>query len=173
MANTHNLIASNTVSGSSTSQVAFNSISQAYTDLKIVIKAKVEGGGSNMAMRFNNSTGPYYQMVFATDGSGSGPAYSSSLTSIAYWYTATNNAAFNGPRFAINDIAINHYTGSNYKSCRIYSFQPGTEANYCGKSNTQVQWQGTDAITSILLFNYSGANFTAGSTFHLYGIKRN
>lgn len=173
MANTHVLIASNTVTGSSTSQIVFSSIPQTYSDLKVIVKSKVDGANGNLALRFNSSTGAYNQIVMDTGGSGSGPAYSSSLTSIAYWYTATTNSAYDGPRFAYNEIAINHYTGSNYKGCRIYSFLPGTVSGFDGKSNTQAQWVNTDAITSLNIFNYSSHNFIVGSTFQLYGIKRN
>lgn len=172
MANTHVLISSNTLT-SNTAQINFTSIPQTYTDLKIIIKAKVDGSGSNMALRFNGSTGTYNQIVLSTDGSGSGQAYSSSLTSIAYWYTSTNNSAYDGPRFTTNEVCINHYTGSNYKNCRIYSYQTGLAANYCGKANTQAQWMNADPITSLNIFNYGGSNFIVGSTFDLYGIKRN
>lgn len=172
MANTHVLIASNTLT-TSASQVVFGSIPQTYTDLKVMVRAKVDGSGSNMALRFNGSTGTYNQIVLSTDGSGSGQAYSGGLTSIAYWYTSTNNSAYDGPRFTYNDIAINHYTGSNYKNCRIYSYQTGLGSNYNGKANTQAQWMSADPITTLTFFNYGGSNFITGSTFDLYGIKRN
>jgi len=172
MANTHALIAGTTVTGSATASISFTSIPQTYTDLKIICKSRINGTGDNLAMRWNDSTGTYAQIVASTTTAGSSPSYTNGLTSIAYWYGGTNDTQYDGPRWVYNEVAIHHYTGSNYKNCRIYGFGPAN-GNFLALSNTQALWQVTDAITKITIFNYQSSNIAIGSSFQLYGIKRN
>jgi hypothetical protein len=170
MANTHKLITSTTVSGSSTYNIQFASIPQTYTDLKIIMKAKINGPSANGGLKFNSSTSNYKQMVVNGVGTTVSANYTTGLNSIAYWYFPNNDSSYSN-RFGYNEIYIGHYAGTNYKTCRIYSMSPSSSIGE--KATTTASWWDATAISQIDIYNYQNSPFNAGSTFQLYGIKRN
>jgi len=164
---TYEPIATTTVSGGSTSEVEFASISGSYTDL-IIVGNLGAATTSYMSARFNSDTGSNYSV---TNLSGNGStalsnrATSRSVADISFEVTA-------GSTINKNFIAqiMNYSNSTTYKTMLSRTNNAGT-----GTSATVVLWRSTSAITNIKLYSETGNganlyNFTSGSTFTLYGI---
>ena len=164
---TYESIATTTVSGGSTSQVEFASISGSYTDL-IIVGNLGAATASYPSARFNSDTGSNYSI---TNLSGSGTTTLSSRASSRSIADLSYEVA-DGSAINTNYIAqIMNYSDSNtYKTVLTRTNNAGT-----GTSATVVLWRSTNAITNIKLYSQGGNgadlyNFTSGSTFTLYGI---
>ncbi len=156
--NTYIPIATNTASGSQ-SVITFLSITQIYTDLVFVnVPGYTEDGYINL-MRFNSDSGNNYSHT-RLRGTGS-VANSSRQSNISYahggWAATT---------FPVNIIHINNYSNTTtYKTILTRSgYSSGNVAAFVSL------WRDTAAISNITFTHESGFNFTAGSTFTLYGI---
>ena len=168
MANTYELITSNTVGAGGVAQVDFTSIPQTYTDL--LIKTSVNNGANLdlILMRFNsNSSSIYTQLVLRGTGTNLNTYTDtgwSAATSFGLSYTGDSTNVFSN-----NEYYIPNYTGSNYKSI---SNDSAHEAN--SSTAYLIFYSGlfsdTTPITSINLIS-SGSNFGQYSTFYLYGIS--
>lgn len=158
MPSTYTPIATHTASGT-ISDYTFTSISGTYTDLVIVWNGKCTGGGTSIDMQFNSDTGSNYSN---TRLNGTGSSATSDRTSSQ---TATRSGLISTAD-SMGIIQIQNYSNSTtYK----------TQINRAGQSDGWVTagvglWRSTAAITSVKLFP-SGASFTSGTTFTLYGIK--
>ena len=75
--NTYESISSVTLTSNSTT-VTFGSIPQTYTDLVLVIVAKITSGGLDMFIRFNSDTGSNYSYT-QLYGNGTSAAMPSAL----------------------------------------------------------------------------------------------
>jgi len=172
MANTYQLIASNTVGSGGVSSITFSSIPGTYTDLLIKIssrsdrsdadndsiRATINGSTSNFDGRFlyaNGSTAASY-----TNTSASTPR----LMTMGNGNTATSNV------FGNSEVYLPNYAGSNFKS---WGSDNVSENN--ATANAMILdagiWSDTSAITTILLAPGNGTLFLEHSTFYLYGIK--
>ena len=144
-----------TLSSTATS-VTFDSISQAYRDLYIVISHLGSGGDAYTLLQFNNDTsyGSYYYTVLqgstAYNGTSSGFSGSYSSTSVKSGtqihvmdYSATDKHKMiltrNGRSDAYNEIGVK-------------------------------RWQYNTAVTSVKISTSSNA-YAAGSKFALYGVS--
>ena len=166
-------IQSITLTGSAAS-VTFTGIPQTYTDLVV-----------RMSIRDNSSY--YANILFAVLSGDSGTNYSQTRL------YAADNVAASGRRSStagmiIEDAAegstntantlssvemiIPNYTGSGYKPLAITSAVETNTAstNYMLTAQAGL-WRNSAAVSSIMLYP-SSANFVSGSTFHLYGIKK-
>lgn len=158
---TYEPIATTTANGSSSS-VTFSSISGTYTDLRIVVNS-TNNSGSNYGLfvRFNSDTGSNYSFTrLYGDGSS---ATSNNGSSTAYgtigWTTSGTLATFTA------DL-------NNYSNTTTYKTLLARGSSSVSRVGAFVSlWRSTSAITAIEIYNESGANFTSGSTFTLYGIK--
>jgi len=168
MAITYEPIATTTVSGGSTSEVEFASISGSYTDL-IIVGNLGSASNSYVSARFNSDTGSNYSV---TNLSGNGTTAisnrgsSRSVAEISY-------EVYQGSTIQANFIAqiMNYSNSTTYKT-----MLSRTNNAAIGTSATVVLWRSTSAITNIKLYSSTGNganlfNFTSGSTFTLYGIK--
>jgi len=150
---------------SSTSTVTFSNIDQSYTDLVLVVSAKVDSG-FDIWMRCNGDTGTNYSFTVLTgDGSTISSTRSSNVSEglLADWY-GTPTSSF-GHILIFN---LNNYSNTTtYKTSLARSSRAGS-----GTDLVLSTWRNTAAITSLTL-RASNANrtFDAGSTFDLYGIK--
>jgi hypothetical protein len=165
--NTYTPIATTTISGSSTSIVEFASISGSYTDLIIVGNL---GAASNSfpAARFNSDAGANYSVTdIVGDGTSATSSRASSRNVADISYNVIGNSGVNQ-----NFIAqiMNYSNSTTYKTMlsRVNAAASGTTATVC-------LWRSTAAITNIKLYSATANgsnqyNFTAGSTFTLYGI---
>jgi hypothetical protein len=155
---TYTLISSQTL-GSAAASVTFSSIPSTYTDLMLVIAANA-GGSTSAAMRFNADSGTNYSDTILE---GSGTVVSSYIETgtTSIWAGSFYNTTT--PTLAIHNI-MDYSNATTYKTCvsRI-NYAAGYVAAEVGL------WRNTTAITSVTLA--TGANFSTGSTFKLYGIE--
>lgn len=169
MANTYQLIASNTLAASAAS-VTFSSIPNTYTDLVVRISTRRDTGSfASLFFRVNGSTGSNFSTTYV-QGNGA---------------TAASLNATGVNRFNIYDIVPGTTETSNtFNSIEIYV------PNYAVTQNKQMSAFGvgetnsttayviaqaglrsvTDAVTSIEILPAAGS-FVSGSSFFLYGIK--
>lgn len=158
---TYEPIATNTVSGSSTTSVVFSSISGSYTDLVIVLNAKVASGTASVRLRFNSDTGSNYSWT-TVSGNGSA-AYSTRTTSTTSG--RLDEFGYLNTEWSVDVVnVLNYSNASTYKTVLSRCNNPSI-----GTDLTVNLWRSTAAITSIELY-VGASNFVAGSTFTLYGI---
>jgi hypothetical protein len=157
-AQTYEPIATTTL-GSNTNTVTFNSISQSYTDLILIF------GGNNTAsadfrIQVGNSsvdTGTNYSRTFMFGYSGG--IVPSRDTSNNFWIASS----YTNPGNAIINI-INYSNTTTYKSALIRN-NIAPDIAYASSN----LWRSTSAI-NIITLSQPTHNFTAGSSFTLYGI---
>ena len=158
MPKTYEPIQTVTVSGSSTTSMAFNSIPSTYTDLVIVWVGSASGSMIKV-LNFNGSSSTYSVAAMYNNGSGTKVA-----ANYASPYLDVVNAAANRAMCVVHifDYA-NTTTHKNYISRQTCS----------DISNELVvgKWHSTSAITSLTVNTHSSNAFTDGTTATLYGIK--
>ena len=161
MAATYEAITTQTL-GSAQATITLSSIPQTYTDLIIVANGSSTSGGS-MFIRINGDNGANYSYTYFY-GSGSSVTGSRSLS---------QSDGVTGPRTSIGAqgggiVQINNYSNTTtYKTIMV--------SNQFGYDNiiwfATGRWGNSSAVTSIVLRDESGGNFTTGFTITLYGIK--
>ena len=172
MANTHIQIGSYTVGSSGSSAISFNTISQDYTDLRLVISS-----------RTNNAGGDYYGLTIngnASNLSNKFLTFYSGTTTGALSYGSpankiigvTTGATYGTGIFGGGDWYFASY--SNNTITKAISGESATEAN--GSDNGEMwiysgAWSQTNAITDLVITPYYGTLFVQNSVFTLYGIK--
>lgn len=140
--------------------VYFNSIPQTYTDLVLVMNGSL-ASQTNCAMRFNSDNTTNYSTTYIySDGSN---AYGGQVTNVSFLYGGDFKSTGN----STNIFHIFNYTNST-------TFK--TVVNRNTTSTTAMAWLSVwrktpEAITSINVMTASGANYSVGTTFTLYGIK--
>lgn len=170
--------------GSAAASVTFgsgNTLPQTYTDLVIVVQGTQQSSYSarNMGIRFNGDSGSNYSAIQILNvGSGSDP----NLNNIQGPFI---NSSTNTTSGADTTAIINVQNYSNSTMYKIAISKGGTGAVYTsGGSNVGTYvgaqvgtWRNTAPVTEITLYAVaphqagSGANWSAGSTFTLYGIS--
>jgi hypothetical protein len=175
MAATFALIASYTVSGSSTSQFSFMSIPNTYTDLCLMISDKVNVAGTydgDKTLQYNSQTATNsYTGTFAyiNSGTGSNSLPSQSTAPQAVWWSAANSS--NGSFYSINWTYISDYNNVNI------TYRPYYGIGAAGSPSNGIITFGSvapyvnEAVTSLTLKHNQGNNLVADSTYYLYGIK--
>ena len=159
---TYTPIATTTVSGGSTSEVEFASISGSYTDL-IIVGNLGAATNSYTSARFNSDTGSNYSNTeLYGNGSSAGSDRNSNKSIADFAFNVQNQSGVNG-----NFIAqiMNYSNSTTYKTV----LNRGSQAS----SDVIAQvglWRSTAAITSVTLLNSGAVNFSSNSTFTLYGI---
>jgi hypothetical protein len=167
MANTYELITSQTVGSGGASSVTFSSIPATYTDLLIKGSARDSGTGSvYMGIRLDlqgSNTGFSQKMLYG-DGSS---AASASDSGHAWQYGDSASATAN--TFGNWECYIPNYLAAQYKS---YNSDSVAENNGTPTitAMTAGLWSNTTAISTITLTT-AGSGFVQYSSFYLYGIK--
>ncbi len=160
MPTTYEPIATTTL-GSATGTVTFSSISGTYTDLVLIVAGSCSSNVT-VTMRYNSDTGSNYSVTYLNgDGSSASSGRQSSLSNLltGELYTYQSNQI----------IQIQNYSNSTtYKTMLSRANTPSTSGYVQAIVGL---WRSTSAITRIDLIAGSGANFSSGSTFTLYGIK--
>ena len=159
---TYTPIASQTLS-SAASSITFTNIPQNFTDLILVTNEKQTSTRAS-ALRFNSDTGSNYSQT-GLYGTGS-TAGSFRTTNSAYLYygyyafSTTSNFNFN------SIVQINNYSNTTTNKTVL------SRANNADNGVDAIVglWRNTAAVTSITLTMENLSNFSAGSTFSLYGI---
>lgn len=166
MANTYQLIASNTVS-TPVASVTFSSIPATYTDLvlQVSVRSTEADTGTSLRVYFNSDTGNIsvkeLRAISTTVAS-----YTVSYAQAGYIAGANSQAN----TFGSATIYIPNYTSSSNKS----SLGDIAQVSNTGAENYGVLsarlWSVTDAITSVTVDD-AAANWAQYSSFYLYGIK--
>ena len=139
--------------------VEFTSISQAYTDLVIVINGAASSGSTNtLKVNYNGDTtsGLYSHTRILGDGSSASSARQSNANYAGAGDTGSDRAVF--------IINIQNYANSTTNKTHI---SRSNSENYV--SSYVGLWRNTAAITSVAL-GINTLNWAVGTTFSLYGI---
>ena len=161
---TYSLIASTTISGTSTITFTFSSIPQTFTDLVLICDAKASNGAA-IGISPNSATGTFSGTYLYGNGTSAASNRRSNATSsflyIGYNFNLTSS---NGG----NCIAhfMDYANTTTYKTVLSRYNVPasGTEAGVS-------LWQNTAAITSLSIVCNDPYYWLAGTTFKLYGIQ--
>ena len=177
---TYKLIETQTLT-TAVGSVTFSSISQTFTDLKIVCSVRSSSTSANVGnydpqgIQFNSNTSNYSYRAIYGDGSSAISASGTTMTASTgatvgrIQETGINNNNSTASVYSSVEIYIPNYAGSTAKSFSVdYVQEQNQTANNVG---FQAQlWNDTAAITSIGLFIKDG-NYMTHSSFSLYGIK--
>lgn len=170
MTTTYDCIAATTL-GSNTNIVTFTGISQAYTDLILIANAQTTTDGYYEIRVGNGSidTGTNYSYTnLFGDGTGANTIRDANIARIF-----TTNSGIQMGATGVNYPLIVHFqnysnTSTNKTILFRHNSPSGTSIVVAGAG----LWRNTSAINQISIQNnFSAANYTAGSTFTIYGIK--
>ena len=170
MANTYQLIASNTL-GSNTASVTFSSIPGTYTDLVLQLSGRSAYGTTGIipyAVRLNNDTGANWSTTHIYTNF-NGTLGSERLTSNQI-RPVIEPDGFTANTFGSAEIYIPQYTASINKPISAVGFAENNSASASATLGATL-WRNTAAVTSIVIVDANGYNLLAGSSFYLYGIK--
>lgn len=146
-----------------------SSISQAYTDLELVINGGFVSNNDEVCIRFNGDTSSAYSTTFLfADGSSTYTTRQSNATGINAG--RIGSTALKG----YSKININNYSNSTtYKTALMKSGGNTGPNGGAGGYNYQNigMWRNQAPITSITLYEAGGYSWLSGTTFTLYGIK--
>lgn len=151
-------------------QISFTNIPQTYTDLMIVMSARGTGSSSgSIETRFNGDSASNYSYTYI-QGNGSAPAYGrGSNATIGVAGRCSGSSSTSGI-FASSICHILNYSSTTANKTIIE--RAADDENGSGVSEMWISlWRSNSAITSITLACPGQANFAAGSTAILYGIK--
>ena len=155
-----------TTLGTAAATIDFNSISSAYTDLRVVI-VEIGVTAADVLIRFNSSSTGY--SATRMRGNGTNVTVQNDL-SASYLRFDNVGSSTTVPTLKTADI-FSYSNSSNYKSVLLISnwdVAGGTSSN--GVYYTVGAWANNSAITSVNILRASG-NFNVGTTATLYGIK--
>lgn len=152
--------------GSSASSVSFSSIpTTGFRDLILISFVRSFSSDSNVRARFNGDGASNYTYVRML-GLGSNPANSDSTTETGLQVGRQTNGSDIG--FGSGVAQIMDYSATDKHKTVLVRADNG---NALAIANAG-RWSNTSAITSIVLTSFEGtANFAAGSSFALYGIR--
>lgn len=155
--NTFEAIATQTL-GSAAASVTFSSIPSTYTDLVLIIVGNA-GGSTASTMRFNSDSSSLYSETLVQGDGSSAASYRSS--------NITNN--WGGSFYNTSTPTVARHNIMNYANTNTFKTTISRVDYAAGFTAAAVQlYRSTSAITSITLA--TGANFSTGTTFSLYGI---
>lgn len=147
--------------GSAAASVTFGSIPGTYRDLRLVVTAQQNTTSDRQATIKPNNDAANASLVYM-DGSGSGTA-SGTASNISIYYIAPGPAA-NSIVQSTTDI-MDYSATDKHKT-----FLTRAGSSYNPVSAYVSRWASTAAITSLVIYPNIGGNFSAGSTFALYGV---
>lgn len=164
--NTYVALATNTVSGSSTSSVSFSSIASTYTDLVVVFSGKLATTAEGIFVRFNSNTGSNYSVtwVWGNGGSANTNRRSSQTFLPTTWFTGYDSTNENNFIFNVQ----NYSNTTTYKTSLFRQNNAGPNGAPATLAGVGL-WAQTSAINAIEFYTSAGV-YTAGATFSLYGI---
>lgn len=163
-------IATQTISGSTTSTITFSSIPSTYTDLVLVANIASGGAGDIYMAKLNSDTSPsstnYSQTILYADGStvGSYENLNYPVLFLGYMPLTSSNAF---------STTISHFMNySNTTSYKTVLSRTNDTTNAVGAAVGIFPnlWRNTAAISTITLVTQNSTGFKVGSTLSLYGI---
>lgn len=166
-------IASTTVGASGAANVTFSSIPQTYKHLQIRILARSNrvGSADDLLVNFNGDTSiGYASHSILGDGSASAVTANANATAIRSIRNALTTSSNTSNVFTSAIIDIYDYAISGkYKTIKTLFGFDANGSGYVGLSTGY--WNGTSAITEIVLKEETGSNLIQYSSMALYGIK--
>lgn len=167
MANTFELIASNTVGSGGATTVTFSSIPQTYTDLVLKMSVRTSHTGPvELWINPNGSTANGTAKALQGNGSAAASYNSSRFETFGYVNFSTTTAS----TFSSIDSYIPNYTAATNKSMS----SDGASENNGTTAYAMLEaalWSNTAAITSLDIVLATGKSFVEYSSFYLYGVK--
>lgn len=173
MAKWYEALATVTVGSGGSANIEFTSIPQTYTDLKIVLSARVTNNDSlhygPAYITLNGNTSAIYDntrlMGYATTVLS---AQDQNQTSLAI---AVNGSSSTTTSFSINNYYFTNYTSSNNKSIsNEYAIETNSTTNNL-MAIVAMLANTTSAISSIKIAAASGQTFVEYTTATIYGIR--
>lgn len=152
--------------GTAVGDIYFTSIPQTYTDLVLVISGN-SASYFNTAFRLNSDNGNNYSF---TELYGTGTTAASNRNSNNQFGRFDNYGGMDttGRNIIVANF-MNYSNSTTYKT--VINRANNTAGTYPATQANVNLWRNTAAITSINILSSTGANFSVGSTFTLYGIK--
>jgi hypothetical protein len=176
MALTYVNIASQTL-GSASATVTFSSIPSTYTDLVLIGSIRDTEGSTisnTLQIRANNDASAIYSYI-QLQGAGSGSG-NSTLNTSRTRFTVTqgsNGSTSTASTFASFELYIPNYTVSSNNPAGLVSVVENNAATAYVNTTAQL-FRSTAAISRLDILSQSGnASIASGSSFYLYGIKKN
>jgi hypothetical protein len=163
VSNTYQAIATNTVAGLTTNSITFSSIPATYTDLVLVMSAKMLTTAADFGIQFNGDTGTNYSQTFLTGNGTNANSYRNSSTNKI---TPEYNASIRTGDYCVHIVNI-----QNYSNTTTYKTTLNRANSSTGSDAVVGLWRNTAAINSVYVFSDGGPYFAIGSTFTLYGIQ--
>ena len=159
---------------SSAASVTFSNIPQSgYTDLKIVVSARISAAVEQgfLICQPNSATTNLSSTILYGFGNNQG-ASSYSVEQSIWTYVNGSSSTSNG--FSSNQIYIPNYNStSSYKSVSIDGLNVNNATN-SRQNLTAGLWSSNTAISSVKLYptdgGFTASSFLSGSTFSLYGV---
>jgi hypothetical protein len=178
MANTYKLIASN-VLASATGTVTFSSIPATYTDLVIKLSARSTNSGvtyNQLRIVFNSTSANLYSVTNISEYSNLVESFSGAASNTASEQTRGSivGGANTANTFGTTEIYIPNYTSSSNKPFSSIGFAEDNSVNHASYHSIvdhAFLFADTSTISTIAL-SVVGTNFAIGSSFYLYGIKK-
>lgn len=173
MATTFEAIARTTVGSGGASTITFSSIPATYTDLALLICARITGSSDpTIRIRCNGDSGANYSYV-ALSGSGSGTS-SYNQSNVGSGNTFLNagyvtNSSDLASIFSNNFVYIENYTASTNKNWYVDGID---ESNVTANSMQMISglWSNS-AVISSLVISQGTDSYAEFTTATLYGIK--
>lgn len=163
------LIQTTALTGSQSS-IVLSSIPQNFTDLVVLISARLASGGSgDLIVDFNGVTTDLSSIRMGGSGATGGSGSSSSSATAIVDQNSNVGATVFANTFGSATIYIPNYSGNSSKTVSIDS---NGENNGTSASQNLVagRWADTSAITSIRLTAEAGVSFAASTTVSLYAV---
>jgi len=164
--------------GTATPTVTFSSIPATFTHLQIRASLQTVRATyplNKIFWRFNSDTASNYSSHSVFGDGASATSSSENTTAISGFDNFSTNTGNSSEVYGVLIMDILDYANTNkYKTSRALSgFDVnGTIATYGGRVGlTSGNWRSTSAITSVTFTVDNAANFTADSSFALYGVK--
>lgn len=147
--------------GSAAASVTFASIPTTYRDLRLVVTGQQNTTSDRQATIKPNNDASNASLVYM-DGSGSSTV-TGTASNISIYYIAPGPAA---NTIAMSTTDIMDYAASD----KHKTFLTRSGSSYNPASTYASRWASTAAISSLVIYPNIGGNFSAGSTFALYGV---
>jgi hypothetical protein len=157
--------------GTAAASIEFTSIPQTFTDLVVFcsLRSSVSAGRTQAALKVNSTSTGYSERVLVAY---EGPSVSTGTGGTTeLWYIFVNSGTSTSNTFANTQIYISNYAGSTNKSLSIESATENNSGDFIVGFDAAL-WSNTATINSISLTAFSSANFVAGSTVSLYGVRK-
>lgn len=157
-------IATNTLTANAAS-VTFSNLPQGYTDLVVILSAFGSIAGADIRLQVNSDTGTNYSSTRLI-------GYTSAVSnrnSNATYFQPTNYVGIGSSEATASVFNLMNYSNTNvYKTMLVRHNQP--QGAYFETAAHVGLWRSTSAITTIQ-FSLSSGNYSANSTFTIYGVK--